>query len=365
MAKPIKICFISLNSYPLFVSKSTGYFGGAEVQISLIVKNLIKDPRFKVSLVVGDYGQKQVIKKGRLTIYKCFKHDSRNVIQILRFLITLVKINADVYVERTMNPKVGLVAWISKLFNKKFIYMLAHLWDSTNKLGGFLKGAYKNMFIYGLKKTDLIICQTKDQQKLLNKNYDLKSILMPSLAIKPIKSSKQKKEFILWVGRADDWKRPKSFLDLVDKFTQERLVMVCRKGNDIKLFNQAKKLAMRKKNLKFFPVVPIEDIIKLFGRAKLFINTSVEEGFPNTFLQAGLTKTPVLSLTVNPDQYITKFNCGLVAGNKQEKLVKNLKQILKSPKLRKQMGLNNYYYVKKNHSLKNVNIFKQTLLELF
>ena len=64
---------MSLHGYPLFVKNSSGYFGGAELQISLIVKELIKDKRFKVSLITGDYGQPNVVKMGRLTIYKCFR----------------------------------------------------------------------------------------------------------------------------------------------------------------------------------------------------------------------------------------------------------------------------------------------------
>ena len=61
--KPVKICFISLRSFPLFARKSMEYFGGAEVQISSIAKFLAQDKKFQVSIVVGDYGQTKTVKQ--------------------------------------------------------------------------------------------------------------------------------------------------------------------------------------------------------------------------------------------------------------------------------------------------------------
>jgi len=363
--KPLKICFISLNSYPLFLKKSTGYFGGAEVQISLIVKELMRDKKFEVSLIVGDYGQNKIVKKGRLTIYKSLDKNEYIMLSFLKAFITMVKIKADVFVARTANPLAGVVAIFCKLFNKKFVYMAAHEWDCQKDFGNYLKNIRKLFFRLGLIQADLIIVQTKTQQKNLKKDFGLSSQLMASV-IKPWKLKKTfKREFILWVSRADDWKRPLSYIKLAKKIPQQKFVMICRQGKDIKLFNQVKKQAKFQSNLKFLPVIPIEEIMRFFAKAKLFINTSEEEGFPNTFLQAGMTKTPVLSLKVNPNQYFNKYNCGLVADNKQKQMTKLCYKMLNNPKMLAIMGDNHYDYVKKNHSFKNINIFKQVLLELF
>jgi glycosyltransferase involved in cell wall biosynthesis len=165
------------------------------------------------------------------------------------------------------------------------------------------------------------------------------------------------------VGRADYWKRPLSFIRLAQALPKERLVMICRKGKNAKLFNQVKKLAAEQDNVKFFSAVPIEEITKYFKQAKLFVNTSTAEGFPNTFMQSGLTKTPVLSLTVNPDDYLKRLNCGLTAKNNQKLLIKKCKRIIKNPRLIKTMGQNHYDYIIKNHSFRNINIFKKAICE--
>lgn len=341
----IKVCFISLKSYPLFINRSTKYFGGAEVQISLITRELAKDKQFQVSLVVKDYGQKRVIKRKKVIIFK-------TKINLFDFFKVLKTTDADVYVERTANVKVFLVACFCKIFNKKFIYMLAHDWDVSNKW----------LYWFGLRFADLIITQSQDQKQSLKKVFNLSSRVIPSLIKIKVVKKQEKKEFVLWVGRADNWKQPFEYLNLIEKNPQEKFVMICRQGKNIKLFNQVRLRAIKQDNLKFFPAVPFEKTANYFNKAKVLINTSTAEGAPNTFLQAGLGKTPVLSLKVNPDKYLDKYNCGLVAENLQNKMQNLFRKMLKNPKMLKVMGLNHYNYVKKNHSLKNIDIFKQTVL---
>lgn len=324
--KPVNICLISLRSYPLFAKKSSEYFGGAEVQISLIAKELAKDSRFKVSVITGDYGQKKVISKKGLKIYKT---------NLIDFFKILKDVDADIYVERTVNPKVRLVGWWCRLFKKKFVYMVAHDWDCVYP---------------GLKLADLIVTQHRQQSTALKKNLKLNSLVMPSIIKIAVTKKIVKRKYVLWVGRADDWKRPLDYLDLTRRYPQEKFVMICRPG---KIKTQTDSLP----NLKFFPSVPPEKILDFFRQAKVLVNTSTAEGFPNTFLQAGATKTPILSYRVNPDNYLNQYHCGLVGR-------RWLESIFNHPSKLKTMGENHYNYVKKNHSFKNINILKTAVWEL-
>lgn len=324
--EPIKICFISLRSYPLFVKKSNDYFGGAEVQISLIARELAKDKRFSVSVITGDYGQAKVISKARLKLYRT---------KLFDFFKILKNIDADVYVERTINPKIYLVGWFCKFFKKKFIYMVAHDWDC----------AYP-----GLKLAHLIITQHGQQSDDLKKNLNLNSLTVPSIIEIAAAKKTAKRKSILWVGRSDVWKKPLAFIDLARRYPAEKFVMICRPG---KIKIQPVSLP----NLKFFGAVPFTTISQFFAQASVLVNTSIAEGFPNTFLQAGAAGVPVLSFKVNPDNYINKHRCGLIGSNQ-------LKQILNDPIRLKRMGQNHYRYVKKYHSLKNLAIFKRALCRL-
>ena len=105
------------------------------------------------------------------------------------------------------------------------------------------------------------------------------------------------------------------------------------------------------------PARTLEKPNEWFRQAKMLVNPPVAEGWPNTFLQAGAAKTPVLSSQVNPDNYIIKYACGLIGSNQ-------LGSMLANPQRLQIMGSNHYNYVKKYHSLKNINVFKQALAKL-
>jgi glycosyltransferase involved in cell wall biosynthesis len=361
--KPVKVCFISLNSYPLFAKKSLGYFGGAELQMSLIVKQLLKDKQFAVSLITGDYGQNRIVKKNRLIIFKCFDKQSHRLIELTRLFFWSLKTKQDVFVSRTANNLLYLLAIYCKLFNKKFVYMVAHDWDCQTDQYNKLTKVNRRLFLWGLKKADLIIAQTKQQQQALKENLGLNSILMLSVipSVKPI--NKVKKDLVLWVGRADYWKRPMAFIKLAHALPKEKMVMICRKGLDAKLFKRIKTLAEKQKNIDFLPAVPIEEITHFFARAKIFVNTSTAEGFPNTFLQSGLARTPILSLTVNPDNYLTKHHCGFQTQNKNDLFIALAQKLLNNPKQLQKMGENHRHYIIKNHSLKNIKKISAALIK--
>lgn len=367
MRQKIKVCLISLNSYPLFVKNSTGYFGGAEVQMSLIAKTLAKDGQFEVNLLVGDYGQKKVVHKNKVTLIKSLRKKYffwMHWWELVNFLLTLKNINADVYIERTMNPKLGVVAVFCKLFKKKLIYMMAHDWDSMIDTGNYLKKLNRCVYVWGLKKADLIVAQNEMQQKQLKDNFGLNSVLVKSV-VKSRKKSRRKKKHILWVGRADKWKRPEMMIKLAKKFPKEKVKMICRQGMNKDYYKIIKKMASKYPNVEFLPVVPFEKIGKYYSQAKVLINTSVAEGFPNTFLQAGLANTPVVSLLVNPDNYLEKFEAGFKANNDFNKLVNKTKQLMNKSELSLKMGENHFQYVKKNHSMENLAKLRREIIKLY
>ena len=59
--KPIRVCFVVLKAYPLFNPKVEKIFGGAEVDAYFLATELAKNRDFKVSLVVGEYGQEPTV----------------------------------------------------------------------------------------------------------------------------------------------------------------------------------------------------------------------------------------------------------------------------------------------------------------
>ena len=110
--------------------------------------------------------------------------------------------------------------------------------------------------------------------------------------------------------------------------------------------------AQRKSHLGYLGQLSLERVNALLAQSHIFVNTSIYEGFPNTFIQAWMRKVPVLSLTVNPDGVLTNEGVGLVSGT-YERLTRNLDRLIRDTTLRVEMADRAQAYAFRHHSTKN------------
>ena len=104
----------------------------------------------------------------------------------------------------------------------------------------------------------------------------------------------------------------------------------------------------------------------MFAQAFVFVSTSLFEGFPNTFLQAGKYGVPILSYQVDPDDFIERNNCGIVAHGDFDRLVEGMRAIQAHwTSGRGRYSSNIRKYVEENHNLEEqVRIIDRALYEL-
>lgn len=388
--KRIKICFIDFYAYPLFHPESKIIFGGSQVQLFLLAKEFAEDPQFEISFVTDDQKENGVEKYNSMNVYKFFRSRpfSRKIremilasavrvisilpgfryLPILTFFYKLLRvINADIYIQRAAGAETGIVGLISKVLNKKFIYMVAHEDDVTGKF--IRKNGYRGrLFRLGLKLASKIICQSEEQMRCFEE--DLREKAMRIRSAYPIQEiDSLHKEGVLWVGRSEKWKRPELFLRLAERFPDERFTMIAPPADSNPgLFKEIKEEVAKIKNLDFIERVPFEKIDDYFKKAKIFVNTSDYEGFPNTFVQAAKNRTPILSLNVNPDNFITRYNLGLFAQGDFNKLIEALKQILDDEESFKTYSNNAFEYALRDHDIKKIttqyrDLFRELLLK--
>jgi glycosyltransferase involved in cell wall biosynthesis len=91
----------------------------------------------------------------------------------------------------------------------------------------------------------------------------------------------------------------------------------------------------------------------MLSQGHILVNTSKQEGFSNTFIQAWMRKVPVVSLQVDPDSVLEKEGIGFCSGS-FDQLVKDTQKLITDDKLRNEMGERARAYAIKNHSLKNM-----------
>lgn len=360
------ICFISLAAYPLFNTSINSTFGGSEIQLYQLSNKLVQDLNYQVFFVVGDYHQPKVEIINGITILRAFRFTKIKLKYIFGFifqfnyLLTLHHSKADIYIQRAAGIETGLTAMYCRLFRKKFVYMTASSIDTN--------GEYKKMYPlngifyeYGLRNASNIVCQNADQQVNIRNNYHLKSKIIKNSFEIP-KEIPNDKGGILWVGSSQCLKQPQLFLDLAKSLPQYKFTIILPK-NDINIWKLIRDNASQISNLNFIENVPFKRINNYFFKSKLFVNTSTYEGFPNTFVQAAMYRTPIISLNVNPDNFLDFFNCGICCRGNIEKLEQSVNKLMTDQKLWASMSKNSYKYAKDNHDInKNINEIKKLIL---
>jgi glycosyltransferase involved in cell wall biosynthesis len=152
------------------------------------------------------------------------------------------------------------------------------------------------------------------------------------------------------MARCLPWKRPEMFLALAERFPGEKFVMVAPGCGD-RAAAPVVARAKRMPNLTLIERVPFREVQDLFDGATLFVNTSEQEGFPNTFLHAGLGATPIVSLAVDPDGFIARHGCGIVCNGSPGQMERAVARLLADPAERQRLGCAAYEYVRRNHDL--------------
>lgn len=348
---PIRVCFISPKAYPLFNPSVKKVFGGAEVDLYFLATELAKDENFAVSFITADYGQEktETIKGVRLIKSVDFKKNPLNgAVKIWR---AMRKANADIYMIKTISLGMFLVALFCRVHQRTFLYRSASSIDCD--------GTYLNqhpvqgkIFKWTLRTAKVVFVQNLTDRRNLERTTGISSIVIPN-GHRLSESAQKKRDRILWVGRSGEFKRPTPFIDLAEKVPDEKFTMICQRATGDEKYDQLLVRAKQVENLEFIERVPFADIESYFERAKVFVNTSEAEGFPNTFIQACNCATPILSLTVNPDGFLDEYNCGICCNNDLERFTDSLGFILAEDKYT-ELGKNARKYVKQNHNIKKI-----------
>lgn len=369
MSELIRVCLVSVNSYPLFNEECTAPFGGAEVQVYLLAKSLAQDANYKVVVIVGDFGQPDVEYRNNAKLVKVHSRKggiTGKLLAPVKFLQVIGKINPDVIIQRASGPETGICAFYSRRKKKHFIYSVASDAEMVGKSVASKHPLYKHLYEYGVKRADKIVVQSARQLQelsLLSKDlYTRASVINNSIEITA--DSGEKRQHILWVGRGHSVKRPQLFISLARGFPEEKFVMVMPVSYENEEMKRIEKQAENEANIHFISRVDYHASQSLYNNAKMLVNTSSTEGFPNTFLQAGIASIPIVSLIVDPDSFIEKNGCGYVCGDDLSNLGERVRYYLDNADALKSAGINCHDYILKHHDIReNIKVWKKLISE--
>ena len=354
MAK--SICFVGLDNYPVLnPSWGVEYFGGESVQQTLLAKAFASHG-YDVSMVVKDHGQIQGEVLDGIRVWKTFKESEG--VPVLRFFYpritsmihALRKADADIYYQSCASVWTGVVAWHSRNNEKKFIFRIAHDSDCIPGEQIIRFSRDRKIYEYGLKRADIVVAQGINQVELLEENYTLSSIPVNMAVELPDPSAKVEQDIdVLWVNNLRDFKRPELLIELAERLQNIQFTMI---GGVVPgcedLHREIEQRSAHLENVAFLGAVPYHEVNNYFARAKLFVNTSDWEGFPNSFLQAWARRVPVISF-FDPDGLIESRGLGAAPKDLSE-MAESIKEFLRTEDKREEAAVRSCQFVVENYA---------------
>ena len=311
----MKICFLGLDNLPVLAPEFNRHgIGGEQVQQTLLAKALARRG-FEISMVVYDYGQLDCTRWHNVNTHKAFRADAG--LPILRFVYprwitmwsAMRRADADIYYLSCAGMQLGLAALFCQRYGRKFVYRVAHDTDCEPDKLLIKYWRDKKLYEYGLRRANGILVQSIQQQHALRANYGLRS-RVAAMLVEPAEKQGVHSIDVLWVNNLRKFKRPDLFLALAKKIPQLNFHMI---GGDQpgsgELFEKIKAEAGHIENLTFHGRVPYHEIGEKYASARVFVNTSDTEGFPNSYLQAWIRGTPVVAF-FDPDALIQREKLG-------------------------------------------------------
>lgn len=369
MHKGSKIVFVML----WHISERTG---GAEVQANYLAQELVQRG-YSISYICQTLNIKKVNTKETLLgvdIYWVKPAGKFIWTGIKTYLNVLNMLKPDLIIQRNSSPILFASSWYKKKYNAKLV------WICTDNLAPFrsffLKrfqekstiktiGFFKYLVFYlnnnfndilrnfAMKSIDVAFSQNTFQKDKIKENFGLDTFNMisghplPSNQISIFKRFNNQK--ILWCANLGQHKRPEIFIKLATKMINSnyQFVMIGGHGDHSYVNKLFKGLPS---NLEIKGHLSFEEALSYFDGTTILVNTSVSEGFSNTYIQSWLRGVPTLVFGADPNNVITYNNLGFCVDSVKE-ATKEISCLLSDEKLYSNMSLNVTEYSKNNHTV--------------
>jgi glycosyltransferase involved in cell wall biosynthesis len=323
-----RICFLGLDNLAV-LSPDHAHLpaGGEPVQQTLLARALARRG-FDVSMVVASLGQPDGATFDGIRTFGSFDPDAG--IPILRFIhprwtsvmAQLRRVDADVYYTSCASTGVAQIVRAARALGAGSVFRIAS--DSDCDPARLLIRLWRDRKIYehGLARVDRILAQSAFQSDLMRRNYQRDSRVAGMLvepAAAPAAFSARQCD-ALWVSNIRQVKRPDILLQVAGEMPDLSFHMV---GGPLPgaeaMFDEVGAAARALPNLEFAGLVPYRRVSRAYAQARVFVNTSDVEGFPNSFLQAWINGVPVVSF-FDPDGVIAREGLGVAVRSRAEML---------------------------------------------
>ena len=323
--------------------------GGAERQQWLLARALVATGW---SVTVGvrealEAGERRTIEGvqflgiGRESIYRVW----------YRFLLSE---QPDWWYWRCADRLWGCAVEVAKLVGVRTIFAAGVDSDVQPRRALFRHPHWWPLYAWGLARTDRIFVQHTGQLADLAPRWRAKAYIVPSIAgeMTAVKPHAERAKYVAWVAMLRQPKRPDILIAIARKAPAIRFV-VC--GGPTPFASPSGyseriiEALQAQPNIAFLGKVASQKTQQIIADAAMLLSTSDAEGFPNTFLEAWSSGTPVISLKIDPDRIIERQELGTVSGT-VERATADIMALMEAPQRRNKIALRARQYVAETHS---------------
>jgi glycosyltransferase involved in cell wall biosynthesis len=297
------VCFVAPTTWPVLAADGAiRVVGGAEVQQSMIAPALARRG-WQVSMIALDYGQPDAAEVRGVTVYKMHKPDEG--LPVLRFVHprltslwkVLKRVGADVYYQRTAAVTTAWVAQFCRVHGRRSIYAGASDVDFIPGEQDIRYARDRWIFEWGVRHVDHVIVQNEAQRATLKQHFGRDGTLIPSCYVPPAGAQPPRRDYVLWTATVRPSKRPEILLEIARRLPNCRFVMIGGPDPGRREAEYVRSIAAAARalpNIEVRGFVPFAEAERAFDGARVVLNTSAYEGFPNTFLQAWARGIPTV-----------------------------------------------------------------------
>lgn len=286
---------------------------------------------------------------------------------------TLRRLQPDVIYQRIGCAYTGIAAHFARRNGCGLVW---HATSDTDVQRG-MKVARKNfirrhlessLLSYGIRRADRIVTQTEHQARLLLEKFGRRpDAVIANFHPEPTETiDKSGPPRILWVANLKHLKQPDAFLRLATALRDiagARFVMIG--AGPVGMRGSPWHASLMKdiaaaSNVDYRGQLSQEDVSAELAKAHVFVNTSLYEGFANTFIQAWMRRAAVVSLNVNPDAIFDGDAIGFHAGTEQ-RLAGIVRRLITDPALQDTVAQRASTYAMEFHSMKNAHRLEEII----
>lgn len=329
--------------------------GGIEVQVLALARALAARG-WPVTLLVADWGQPDgPLEVDGMTVIKAHRRGS-SALAAVQLANSLRRVPVDIWLLQGIHGAAGVASFVAHATGRRFVFWLASDTDAmcTDPAKSRLPRSQRRLAAYGLRTADALVAQTNHQCELVRERLRREATVIPNAwPVDALKPGRAGKPTALWVANLRWEKRPEMVLELAQAAPEIQFLMVGgpMSGNE-RLHEDILARQHDYDNFQYLGFVPFEHVGRHFETADVFINTSVVEGFPNTFLQAWDAQLPIVA-SFDPDDTLKREALGYHA-EAVEPFAEHLRALMADEALRRSLGARGKQYLRDNFSMEVV-----------